>query len=56
MTAIDAAREMMGEYKHWGEGERLVVNVAAVYRELDPERRPSFVELFSQMAELSTQG
>jgi glyoxylase-like metal-dependent hydrolase (beta-lactamase superfamily II) len=54
-TAIDAAREMMGEYKHWGEGERLVVNVAAVYRELDPDRPPSFVDLFAQMAELAAE-
>jgi len=56
MTAIDAARDMMGEYKHWGESERLVVNIAAVYRELDPDRPPSFVDLFAQMAELSAEG
>ena len=56
MTAIDAARDMMGEYKHWSENERLVVNVAAVYRELDPDRPPSFVDLFAQMAELSAEG
>ena len=55
MTAIDAARDMMGEYKHWSESERLVVNIAAVYRELDPDRPPSFVDLFAQMAELSTE-
>jgi len=55
MTAIDAARDMMSEYKHWGESERLVVNVAAVYRELDPDRPPSFVDLFAQMAELSNE-
>jgi len=56
MTAIDAARDMMGEYKHWSESERLVVNIAAVYRELDPDRPPSFVDLFAQMAELSAEG
>jgi len=53
LTALDAARDLMGVYRHWGEGERLVVNIAAVYRELDPDRPPSFVDLFSQMAELA---
>ena len=56
LSALDAARDMMGEYRHWGESERLVVNVAAVYRELDPDRPPSFVDLFAQMAELSAEG
>jgi cyclase len=57
MPALDAARDLMSSgYTDWKDGERLVVNVAAVYRELDPERRQSFVDLFSQMAELSTQG
>jgi glyoxylase-like metal-dependent hydrolase (beta-lactamase superfamily II) len=56
LSVLDAARDLMSSaYKEWKDGERLVVNVAAVYRELDPERRPSFVDLFSQMAELSTQ-
>ena len=55
LSALDAAREMMGEYRHWGEGERLVVNIAAIYRELDPDRPPSFVDLFAQMAELSVE-
>jgi glyoxylase-like metal-dependent hydrolase (beta-lactamase superfamily II) len=56
LSAIDAARDMRAEYQHWGEGERLVVNVAAVYRELDPDRPPSFVDLFAQMAELAAEG
>ena len=56
LSALDAARDMMGEYRHWGESERLVVNIAAVYRELDPDRPPSFVDLFAQMAELSAEG
>ncbi len=56
LSVQDAARDMMQEYTQWKDGERIVVNVAAVYRELDPERRASFVDLFSQMAELSTQG
>jgi glyoxylase-like metal-dependent hydrolase (beta-lactamase superfamily II) len=57
MSVLDAARDLKRSgYTDWKDGERLVVNVAAVYRELDPERRPSFVDLFSQMAELTTQG
>ena len=55
LSAIDAARDMRAEYRHWGEDERLVVNIAAVYQELDPDRPPSFVDLFSQMAELSAE-
>jgi cyclase len=53
MSSHDAAREMAKEYRQWSDGERIVVNVAAVYRQLDPDRRPSFVDLFSQMAELA---
>jgi hypothetical protein len=37
------------------ERERLVVNISAVYRELDPDRPPSFVDLFAQMAELAAE-
>jgi hypothetical protein len=55
LSALDAARDMMGEYRHLAERERLVVNIAAVYRELDPDRPPSFVDLFAQMAELSAE-
>ena len=55
LSAIDAARDMMAEYRDWGDGERLVVNVAAVYRELDPDRPPSFIDLFAQMAELAAE-
>jgi hypothetical protein len=43
----------MNGYREWNDGERIVVNVAAVYRQLDPDRRPSFVDLFAQMAELA---
>ena len=55
LSVEEAARELMREYTEWKDGERIVVNVAAVYRELDPDRRASFVDLFAQMAELSTQ-
>lgn len=54
VSVEDAARELMHAFgRDWKDGERMVVNVAAVYSELDPERRASFVDLFNQMAELS---
>ena len=53
LSALDAARDMEVEYRDWGERERLVVNVAAVYRELNPERPASLVDLFADMAELA---
>ena len=53
MSAADAARDLANGYPQWGDAERIVVNVAAVYRQHDPEYRASFVDLFSQMAELS---
>jgi cyclase len=55
LSPLDAARDMMGEYDHLSERERLVVNISAVYRELDPDRPPSFVDLFAQMAELAAE-
>jgi cyclase len=55
MTALEAARDIsIDRYADWGESERLVVNVQAVYNELAPEREaPNPVELFGQMAEFS---
>src|SRR5205823_13891527 len=47
MSVPDAARELAKEYRQWSDGERIVVNVAAGYRQLDPDRRPSFVGLFA---------
>jgi Kef-type K+ transport system membrane component KefB len=54
LSPLEAARDLRGEYDSWSEGERLVVNVAAVYRELDPgSSSPAVLELFEQMAELA---
>jgi hypothetical protein len=55
MTALEAARDIsLDRYADWGESERLVVNVQAVYNELGPGReQPNPVELFGQMAELA---
>ena len=55
LSPLEAARDIdLSAYRDWGEGERVVVNVAAVYRELDPSApAPSVIELFSDMAELA---
>ena len=54
LSPIEAARELASDYAAWTEGERLVVNVAAVYRQLDPTApQPGVLELFGQMAELA---
>jgi cyclase len=55
MSPLEAARDIsLDRYADWGEAERLVVNVDAVYRELSPSDTPANpVELFGQMAELA---
>lgn len=60
MTAQQAAKDIsLGDFSGWGEAERVAVNVATIYRELDgargessPEPSPDVVELFALMAEL----
>ncbi len=55
MTALDAARSIALErWADWGEGERLVVNIANIYAELsgDPEPLNPLVA-FEQMAALA---
>lgn len=52
MTPLQAAKDIaLHRWADWGEGERLVVNVANVYSEIDGTER-SVVELFGAMAEL----
>ncbi len=55
MTALQAARAISLErWADWGEGERLVVNVANIYAELDGDREPpNPLVAFEQMAELA---
>jgi glyoxylase-like metal-dependent hydrolase (beta-lactamase superfamily II) len=57
-TPLQAARELALErYADWGERERLVVNIATIYAELEPGGEPlSPLEAFQQMAELSAEG
>ncbi len=54
MAADDAARDIeLGPYADWLDWERIVINVDAVYREIDPSRPPTgVVDLFRGMAEL----
>ncbi|NNE74914.1 MAG: MBL fold metallo-hydrolase [Acidimicrobiales bacterium] len=51
-TALDAARDIeLGSYRDWSDFERIVINVDAVYRELDPAYEPlPVLELFGAMA------
>ncbi len=54
MSATDAAHDIaLGDYASWGDAERIVVNVASLYREFSGDTSPPRVlELFSLMAEL----
>ncbi len=54
MSVIDAAHDIdLGQFQDWSDWERLVINVDAVYREIDPshEAMPA-AQLFFGMAEL----
>jgi cyclase len=55
MSALDAARALERErWSDWGEAERLVVNIANIYAELDARTAPlNPLEAFEQMAALS---
>jgi cyclase len=55
MTVLDAARSIaLDRWADWGEGERLIVNVANIYGELGGEHEPlNPLVAFQQMAELA---
>jgi cyclase len=55
MTPLEAARAIALErWADWGDGERLVVNLATIFRELDGVDEPAnALEAFQQMAELA---
>jgi len=49
-AALDIA---LGEYRHWLDPERIVVNVDALYREYRGDRRqPDMARLFGLMAQV----
>jgi glyoxylase-like metal-dependent hydrolase (beta-lactamase superfamily II) len=53
LSAQEAARDIpMDAYAAWSDGERLVVNVASIYRELSGQQEhPGTLSLFAMMAE-----
>ncbi len=54
LSPLQAARDMAGgPYAGWGEGERLVVNLTAVARDLGLAPADDFLTLFGGMAELA---
>ncbi len=57
MTPLQAARQLSLErWADWGERERLVVNIANVFSELEGADPPNPLEAFQQMAELAADG
>jgi cyclase len=55
MTPLQAARSIaLDRWAQWGEAERLVVNIATIYRELSEDPEPlNPLAAFQQMAELA---
>jgi cyclase len=55
LSPLQAARSIaLDRWADWGEGERLVVNIANIYGELDGEPEPiNPLVAFQQMAELA---
>jgi cyclase len=58
MTALEAARAIaLDRWADWGEAERLVVNIANIYGELEGDQQPiNALVAFEQMAELARGG
>jgi cyclase len=57
MSAIEAARSLsLDRWAEWGERERLVVNIACIYAEIEGSEPPGALEAFQQMAELAADG
>jgi glyoxylase-like metal-dependent hydrolase (beta-lactamase superfamily II) len=52
LSVLDAALDIaLGDYDSWGDAERIVANVDALYREYNSDRRPPDVpQLFDLMA------
>ena len=55
LSALDAAMDIdMSDYDGWGDGERIIVNVATLYKEFSGEASPNDIAtLFGQMATLA---
>ena len=54
MSAYDAAQDIsLADYDSWGDAERIVVNVATLYKEFSGDATPNDItELFGSMAKL----
>jgi glyoxylase-like metal-dependent hydrolase (beta-lactamase superfamily II) len=55
MPVLEAAQDIsLTDYSSWGDAERIVINVATLYREFSggAAATPSFVEMFAMMAKL----
>lgn len=56
LTPLDAARDIdLGPYEGWGEPERLVVNIHALYRDFGAELPADAVNMMGEMAALAQQ-
>ncbi len=55
LSSFDAARDIdMSDYDSWGDGERIAVNVATLYKEFSGDKTPNEpAALFGQMAALA---
>ena len=54
MTALEAARDVdLGPYAGWGEAERVVANIHALYREFGSDGPGDALTLMGEMAELA---
>jgi cyclase len=54
LTPLDAARDIdLGPYAAWGDAERVVVNIHALYREFGAEVPSDTLTLFGEMAALA---
>ena len=55
LSIPEAAHDIaLGDYSSWGDAERIVVNVATLYREWNTtDETPGTVDLFNLMAEIA---
>jgi hypothetical protein len=57
MSPMDAARDIdLRDYEEWGEAERVVANIHALYREFGASPGPDLVTVMGEMATLAGQG
>jgi glyoxylase-like metal-dependent hydrolase (beta-lactamase superfamily II) len=57
MSPIDAARDIdLRDYAEWGEPERVVANIHALYRDFGAGQGPDLVTVMGEMATLADQG